>query len=106
MWQQSCSQGQPLKTIEVHHKHVKSQWHLVQSLKRVLGDKDFYFEMRNDMYIIQVFQPKDMMQYEPAQCSKSAIDDGVETSDAESAIQHRPHQHPHLHPQGSAAIYA
>ncbi|KAK7920091.1 hypothetical protein PG985_008113 [Apiospora marii] len=100
MWQQDCSQGQPSKTIEVHHKHVKSQWHLVQSLKRVLGEKDFYFEMRNDMYIIQVFQPKHMIQCEPAPCSKSAIDDGVETIDAESA---RPH--PHLHPQDSTAIY-
>lgn len=101
MWQQSCSQGQPCKIIEVHHKHVKSQWHLVQSLKRVLGDQDFYFEMRNDMYIIQVYQSKDV-KCESTQYSKPAIDDGVENTDAKAATH--PHHHPHPQLQGITAI--
>lgn len=101
MWQESPSQGQPSKTIEVHHKHVKSQWHLVQSLKRVLGDQDFYFEMRNDMYIIQVYQSKDT-KCEPTQYSQSAIDDGVAIVDVKLATP----PHPYSETQGITAMYA
>ncbi|KAK7949227.1 uncharacterized protein PG986_010113 [Apiospora aurea] len=77
MWQQSLIQGRPARVIEIHHKLVKSQWHLVQSLQRVLGDQDFYFEMRNDMYIVQVYEPK-VAEDGASQHSNSVLDDQLE----------------------------
>lgn len=79
MWLQSLSQRRSTRTIELHHKVVPSQLHLVQSLLRVLGDKDFYFEVNNDMYIIQVYEPKDTLS-EITHHSKSEVDRPLETT--------------------------
>ena len=59
MWLQSLSQRPSIKTLELHHRVVPSPLHLVQALLRTLGDKDFYFEVNNDMYIVQVYEPQD-----------------------------------------------
>ncbi|KAK8040028.1 hypothetical protein PG993_008439 [Apiospora rasikravindrae] len=60
MWQQPPIEGRSKRIVRIHHKLVKSRQQLTQALKKHLQEgEDFYFEMRNDFYIIQVYGPKD-----------------------------------------------
>ncbi|KAK8863432.1 hypothetical protein PGQ11_009667 [Apiospora arundinis] len=54
MWQPAI-EGRSRRVIRIHHKLVKSRQQLTQALKKRMREgEDFYFEMRNDFYIIQV----------------------------------------------------
>ncbi|KAK7979646.1 hypothetical protein PG989_012103 [Apiospora arundinis] len=60
MWQPAI-EGRSRRVIRIHHKLVKSRQQLTQALKKRMREgEDFYFEMRNDFYIIQVYGPKDL----------------------------------------------